>query len=160
MLNALSKPVGENGGSDDELIALARAGDREGLVGKIDAQMRATGYLSNASRTPAEIADRMISKTQLANVHLDAKALAVLRNFLALETRLVDAPAALAAFADSAGLDLGTALTMFESRVAALEKAGCAVGDLHYRAAFGRPLDYYAGLVFEIAADGAGGVAA
>ncbi len=155
MLNALSKPVGENGGSDDELVALARAGDRQGLVEKIDAQMRATGYLSNASRTPAEIADRIIAKTQLANVHLDGKALGVLRDFLALETRLVDAPAALAAFAGGAGLDLGSALATFEARVAALEKAGCAVAELHYRAAFGRPLDYYTGLVFEIAADGA-----
>ena len=154
MLNTLSKPVGENGGPKDALVILARAGDREGLVAKIDAQMRATGYLSNASRTPAEIADRMIAKTELANAHLDTGALGVLKDFLALETRLVDAPAALASFADVAGLDLGRALTVFEARVATLEKAGCVVKGLQYRAAFGRPLDYYTSLVFEMSSGG------
>ena len=151
MLDTLSRPLGANGGTDNPLITLARDGNRDQLEESIAAQMHSTGYLSNASRTPAEIAERMIAKTELANAHLDTNALAILRDFLALETRLGDAPAALATLAGGANLDLGEALAMFEARVAALENAGVAITDLHYRAAFGRPLDYYTGLVFEMA---------
>lgn len=155
MLSVLSRPNGDSAQPDDTFTALARSGDRDALIEQIDERMRATGFLSNASRTPAEIADRLIGKTQLANAHLESGALNVLKNFLALETRLCDAPAALTAFAHASGLDLGAAQAGFEARVAALEANGCAVSDMHYRAAFGRPLDYYTGLVFEISAGGA-----
>ena len=39
--------------------------------------------------------------------------------------------------------------------VAALSNAGVDLSCLDYRAAFGRPLDYYTGLVFEISGDAA-----
>ncbi len=155
LLSSLAQPDSNGSVSDDEISTLARAGDRQALIGRIDTRMRETGYLSNASRTPAEIADRLITKTQLAHVHLDARALNVLKNFLALETRLSDAPAALTAFAHAADLDLGEAQAGFEARVAALEACGCPVATMHYQAAFGRPLDYYTGLVFEVSANGA-----
>ncbi|MCO5058964.1 MAG: ATP phosphoribosyltransferase regulatory subunit, partial [Rhizobiaceae bacterium] len=41
-----------------------------------------------------------------------------------------------------------------ESRVAALRATGVDPATITYRAAFGRPLDYYTGLVFEIAPAG------
>ena len=64
-------------------------------------------------------------------------------------------PDALAAFARIAGLDIGAALAGFGERVAALDGTGFNTGAARYRAAFGRPLDYYTGLVFEISAQGA-----
>ena len=66
--------------------------------------------------------------------------------------RLPKREAALGLFAASAGIDLDGALDAFAARVATMAAAG-----LRYRrpsaidAAFGRPLDYYTGLVFEIA---------
>ncbi|MEP0508362.1 MAG: ATP phosphoribosyltransferase regulatory subunit, partial [Aurantimonas coralicida] len=47
------------------------------------------------------------------------------------------------------GLDLGRALTFFETRNLALRAAGVDLAAVRYRAAFGRPIDYYTGLVFE-----------
>ena len=88
---------------------------------------------------------------ELANTRLDNRTLALLKEFLALELSLVEAPAALAAFAGKAGLSLGSALAGFESRVTALREIGVDPASVTYRAAFGRPLDYYTGLVFEIA---------
>jgi len=155
LLEALSKPAGDAPGTDPELIRLARDGDAAGLAARIEAHMHATGHLGNASRTPAEIADRLIVKARLADTRLDPRELSILKDFLALEAPLADAPQALHGFAGAAGLDLGAALAGFEARVAALGVGGAATDTMRYRAAFGRPLDYYTGLVFEMTVDGA-----
>ena len=74
--------------------------------------------------------------------------------FLAIEAPLAEAPAALDAFARRAGIALGAAAQRFSARA---ERIAAELGgaDIRYDAAFGRPLDYYTGLVFEIAAAGA-----
>jgi ATP phosphoribosyltransferase regulatory subunit len=154
LLRTLSKPAGGDAGLEADVSALARDADQGALIAHIDQHMRRTGYLSHASRTPTEIADRLISKTRLSNAHLDARPLEILKTFLALEVTLTEAPAALRDFALDAGLDLTDALASFDGRVAALQKCGCDIAVMHYRAAFGRPLDYYTGLVFEISANG------
>jgi ATP phosphoribosyltransferase regulatory subunit len=110
--------------------------------------------LINSSRTPSEIADRLMEKARLANTRLEAGALDSLKRFLSLDTPLLEAPEALSNFSRTAGIDLSQALAMFEARIAALKDNGCGVANIRYRAAFGRPLDYYTGLVFEIASDG------
>jgi ATP phosphoribosyltransferase regulatory subunit len=67
---------------------------------------------------------------------------------------LAQAPAALATFAETSGITLDGALSRFDARVAALQNAGTDLRPISYRAAFGRPLDYYTGLVFEITLEG------
>ena len=62
----------------------------------------------------------------------------------------------LAELAASAGLELGRALTGFQTRNLALQAAGVDLATVTYRAAFGRPIDYYTGLVFEARAPGSG----
>ncbi|WP_136659588.1 ATP phosphoribosyltransferase regulatory subunit [Nitratireductor sp. XY-223] len=154
LLAGLSQPPIDVPGLDDEAAALLATGDEAGLAALIDTRMTATGYLSNASRTPAEIAGRLIEKARLSSAHLDAKALDVLKTFLALNAPLADAPGALAAFARIAGIDISAALAGFDERVAALKDIGFDASTARYRAAFGRPLDYYTGLVFEVTAQG------
>jgi len=155
LLQSLSQASGKVPGIDDRVAALLDSGDEAGLTELIDRQMVATGYMTNASRTPAEIAHRLVQKARLSNARLDAKALDVLKTFLALNTPMRDAADALAAFSRIAGLDLDAALNIFNARVQALEKAGFDLSSSRYRAAFGRPLDYYTGLVFEMSAQGA-----
>lgn len=155
LMQSLSEPAGSVAGLEDDIATLARSADTPALAAHLEDRMRATGYLSQASRTPVEIADRLITKTQLADVHLDDRALGILKDFLALETSLCEAPDALRDFAAEAGLDLDAALAGFDARVSALETGGGDVTAMQYRAAFGRPLDYYTGLVFEIVCDGA-----
>ena len=147
-------PAGVFGPEIERLAALGTLDDEAKLIAHIDETMEATGYSTNASRSPADIARRLREKMELANTRLDSRALALLKEFLALEVNLAEAPQALAAFAQKAGLDLGEALVRFESRVTALREAGVDPADITYRAAFGRPLDYYTGLVFEIAPAG------
>jgi ATP phosphoribosyltransferase regulatory subunit len=153
MLEGLTR--GEaNGAVGGALANLVAAEDRAGLVAHIAEAMEATGYSTNASRTPEDIAERLMEKARLARARLDARAFSVLGEFLSLDVPLAEAPSALAGFADAAGLDLAKTLARFDARVTALETAGAAIGATRYRAAFGRPLDYYTGLVFEIAGVG------
>jgi ATP phosphoribosyltransferase regulatory subunit len=147
-------PAGVFGTQVERLAILGRLDDEAMLVAHIDATMEATGYSTNASRSPTDIARRLREKMELASTRLDGRTLALLKEFLALELSLAEAPKALAAFATKAGLSLGDALARFESRVDALSETGVDPAAITYRAAFGRPLDYYTGLVFEIAPQG------
>jgi ATP phosphoribosyltransferase regulatory subunit len=147
-------------GLDDDVARLVGADDDAALAAYIDTTMQRTGYSSNASRSPVEIARRLKEKLILSETRLDDAAFRVLEEFLSLDVPLVNASAALAGFADAAGLKLGNALSRFDGRVAALANAGGDLSSIHYRAAFGRPLDYYTGLVFEVTADGSSAVLA
>jgi len=147
-------------GLSDEVAHLIAADDEAALVAHIDATMQATGYSTNASRSPQEIARRLKEKLILSETRLDDAAFRVLEEFLSLNVPLINASAALAGFADAAGLKLGNALARFDGRVAALANAGVDLALIDYRAAFGRPLDYYTGLVFEIGVQGTAAVLA
>ncbi|MDQ0454959.1 ATP phosphoribosyltransferase regulatory subunit [Rhizobium paknamense] len=150
LLDNLASPQPVSGLPDAVEKPLA-AEDEAGLMALIAARMEETGYSTNASRSPREIAARLKEKRALARTRLDGAALLLLREFLTLDLPLNDAASALAGFADAAGLTLGDALTRFEERVAALTRLGLDLSRMTYRAAFGRPLDYYTGLVFEVA---------
>ncbi|MGN6549200.1 MAG: ATP phosphoribosyltransferase regulatory subunit [Pararhizobium sp.] len=153
MLDRLSRPYPETG-LDGAVASLLATGREAELAHYIAQTMIDTGYSTKAGRTPLEIARRLKEKADLARTRLDPKASAVLEEFLALEVPLGEAPAALAGFADAAGLVLGEAVAAFGARVAALEKRALDIARMRYRAAFGRPLDYYTGLVFEVSTRG------
>jgi ATP phosphoribosyltransferase regulatory subunit len=129
--------------------------DVAGLEAHFEQVMQQTGYSTNASRSPAEIAARLISKQTLDATRLSPEALDALKAFLVLDVKLDQAGQALSDFAQRAGLNISATLQAFEARVDALSQQGEDVGSIRWRAAFGRPLDYYTGLVFEISA-GAG----
>lgn len=145
-------------GLDDDIARLIATGDEAALIAHIDTTMQATGYSSNASRSPAEIARRLKEKLILSETRLDDAAFRVLEEFLSLRVPLINASAALAGFADAAGLKLGNALSRFDGRVATLGNSGIDLSSIDYRAAFGRPLDYYTGLVFEVGIEGSSAV--
>ncbi|MGG7516395.1 ATP phosphoribosyltransferase regulatory subunit [Allorhizobium undicola] len=150
LLEDLASPKAVTAQSD-EVEALLADGDDAALVALIAARMEDTGYSSNASRSPKEIAARLKENRALASTRLEGRAILLLREFLSLELPLDEAAGALAGFADAAGLALGSALEHFEARVAAMARLGLNLSGMTYRAAFGRPLDYYTGLVFEVA---------
>jgi ATP phosphoribosyltransferase regulatory subunit len=153
LLDRLARPQPVPG-LDPEIEALLLAGREDALVARLERTMEETGYSTNASRSPAEIARRLGEKRALAETRLDGTALLLLREFLTLRLPLADASAALAGFADAADLRLGPAIAAFDARLAALANAGADLEAMTYRAAFGRPLDYYTGMVFEIVAAG------
>ena len=142
----------KNGALPEPESALVAAGDLEGLAAHIAAGMAESGLSPSAGRTPEEIARRLVEKSELRSVRLSAEAFAALETFLAINVPLDRAAEALERFATSAGLSLGTALAGFSARVEAIAGQGLEAQKIRYDAAFGRPLDYYTGLVFEISA--------
>lgn len=137
-----------------EASRLVAARNREALAAHLEEQMEAQGLSPAIGRTPDEIARRLIEKAELGAVRLAGEAFAALKQFLAIRVPLEAAADTLTRFADEAGLALDAALDLFRRRagiIAANGAPGCVV----YDAAFGRPLDYYTGMVFEIAAPGA-----
>jgi ATP phosphoribosyltransferase regulatory subunit len=159
LLDRLARPQPVRG-LDREVTELIASGNEAELIARIDSTMEETGYSTNASRSPTEIARRLKEKLELAETRLDGGALLLLREFLTLQLPLAEAPAALAGFADAADLKLGSAIALFDARLAALGNAGADLSAMAYRAAFGRPLDYYTGLVFEVTQAGSSAVLA
>ena len=143
-LHTLASPSA--GAPRDDTERLAVDGDAPALEAKVRALMEAGGISPGAGRDPAVVARRTIERTRDARVRLDPFALHALRSFLAIDMALPDALRALETLADQSELDLADALRSLQERMAPLEGVR---GDLHFRAGFGRPLDYYTGLLFE-----------
>ena len=133
-----------------EMAALSSKADAPGLAAAIADEMRATGFPAHAGRSPEEIAARLIEKSELASVKLTKKQFAALTEFLAIREPLSKAPDHLMRFSKAESIDLGTALDAFAKRADEIAKLGLDTSSVTYDAAFGRPLDYYTGLVFEI----------
>ncbi|MBO6718196.1 MAG: ATP phosphoribosyltransferase regulatory subunit [Rhizobiaceae bacterium] len=138
---------------DEPAASLLLAGEPEPLAAHIAERMEAAGHSPGAGRTAEEIASRLIAKSELRSVQLSDEALAALKAFLAIRAPLADAGSALEAFAKDAKLSLGAALARFNERAEAVASHALS-GSVEYDASFGRPLDYYTGLVFEIGLPG------
>ncbi|PWL17472.1 ATP phosphoribosyltransferase regulatory subunit [Falsochrobactrum shanghaiense] len=140
----------------EALASHVAAGDAVALGHVLEAEMLASGISPGAGRTPAEIAHRLIEKEKLAAARFPTAALDALKRFLAIRVTLDTASITMRAFAADNALDLGAVLQKFETRVDAMAASGIAIEDVTYKASFGRPLDYYTGLVYEIRRAGDG----
>ena len=137
---------------EPSLARLAAVGDTGGLAEAIAAQMAAKSFPAHAGRSAVDIAARLIEKTELASVRLTKAQFAALSEFLSIREPLATASDHLAKFAASADVALDLALADFTTRAEEIARLGVDTNAVIYDAAFGRPLDYYTGLVFEIRA--------
>ncbi|MFQ0812653.1 ATP phosphoribosyltransferase regulatory subunit [Brucella anthropi] len=138
----------------ETLAVLVAEGDETGLARMLETEMLEAGISPGAGRSPAEIARRLIEKEDLAATRFPAAALDLLKQFLETRVSLDSAAITLRAFASEHALDLAAVLQKFEARSQAIAHAGISTMDIVYDASFGRPLDYYTGLVYEIRAAG------
>jgi ATP phosphoribosyltransferase regulatory subunit len=144
----------------DALPAEARqfldSGDRDGLESWIAGQMAVAGLPQTQGRAADEIAARLAEKAELAAARLDAAHRRALEAFLAIDVEFAESIGALEKLAADHGFgcngELTGALADFARRSAAIGNHSRA--NLRFRARFGRSLDYYSGLVFEVAANG------
>ena len=140
-------------GFDAELAAVAGKHDEAALARFLEARAEAHGHVPDAGRTAADIARRFLEQLSLRETHLDQPTLAILRDYLAIEAPLGDASETLGAFFAGHGLSLDPALETFTVRadqIVARDRLSPGETGIGFSAAFGRPLDYYTGLVFEI----------
>ncbi|WP_306120860.1 MULTISPECIES: ATP phosphoribosyltransferase regulatory subunit [unclassified Roseitalea] len=132
------------------IAAPALAGDARALEDAIQADLDASGLGGAGGRGAAEIAERLLAKVQSARMTPDPAGLDMLRAFLAIRVPLGEAADALGAMQRRTGLGIGEAVEAFAARAAAIADAGALPPTVEYRASFGRRLDYYTGLVFEM----------
>jgi ATP phosphoribosyltransferase regulatory subunit len=109
------------------------------------------GISAVGGRSVGEIADRFLEQAALgAGSGLPAETRALIEKFLAIAGNPDEAAAELRALASEAGVALGPALDLFESRTGFMAARGVDVSRIRFSTAFGRGLDYYTGMVFEL----------
>jgi len=109
------------------------------------------GISAVGGRTVGEIAERFLEQAALgAATTLPAQTRTLIEKFLAVAGDPDEAAAELRALTAGAGIGLGPALDLFESRTGFLAARGVDVGRIKFSTAFGRGLDYYTGFVFEL----------
>jgi len=152
LLQALSAPKKEQI-LPDELKMLVQAQDEQALINYLEEEMLSGDMSPSSGRTPAEIAKRLLEKQQLSSARLIPSVLQALEEFLSIQITLDKAEQQLADFGRKHHLPIDHFLTLFEARNSALVERGVKLSDIRYDAAFGRPLDYYTGLVYEVRRD-------
>lgn len=111
-----------------------------------------SGVEEIGGRTVEEVADRLLDLASLSDGRAAGGAVrGVVAGFLELEGSPPALLSKLHAFSRRVPLDLSAALGRFETRLAAFAARGLDPETMHAATAFGSDLDYYTGLVFELA---------
>jgi ATP phosphoribosyltransferase regulatory subunit len=109
------------------------------------------GTTAVGGRSVGEIADRFLEQATLgAQASLPREISTLIEQFLAVAGTPDKAAAKLRAFARNAHVALDAALDQFESRTGVLAARGIDVNRILFSTAFGRGVDYYTGVVFEL----------
>lgn len=156
-LAALRERPERGGVSDHAGVLSALAGsDPEAAHALVTDLLSIAGISTVGGRTVSEIAERFLEQAASGDAEgLPAEKVDVIERYLAVEGDPDGAANTLRDLASEAGLDLGEALDAFEERTNFLAAQGVEVEKLRFATAFGRPLDYYTGMVFELHANGA-----
>jgi len=109
------------------------------------------GIATVGGRSVAEIADRFLEQSALnAPTRLPHETRALIERFLSVAGDPDEAAEQLRALAADAGISLGPALELFETRIGFLAARGVDVRTIRFATDFGRGFDYYTGFVFEL----------
>jgi ATP phosphoribosyltransferase regulatory subunit len=115
--------------------------------------MDISGIRLIGTRSLDEIADRVIERaTDAAAPRLTPSAAATIESFLALRTSARTCVDALNNLATASEISLEPALQAFRQRLEHLSAAGVDLARVDYASRFGRNMEYYSGLVFEMRA--------
>lgn len=133
------------------VLAALAGGDRRGAQALITDLLSIAGISTVGGRSVNEIAERFLDQAALnGSARLPQEMRDVIQRFLAVAGDPDDAAAALRALAADARLDMEAALDLFESRTGFLAARGLDVTRVKFSTSYGRGLDYYTGLVFEL----------
>jgi ATP phosphoribosyltransferase regulatory subunit len=129
------------------------ANDQEGLVVLLGKRREEHGFSAGAGRSPEEIAERFFDRRAIPDARAATRAAETLTEYLGLSSELATASEKLREFARRREVDLREVLATFSSRVEAIAARTPGI-EIKFEAGFGRPLDYYTGVVFELHAEG------
>jgi len=156
LLAKLAKGEKTNGNGPADKLASEIAGlSSEEAEERVAAYLDAQGLPLSGNRSLAEITARLIDRAaDLVATPLPREVATVIDYYLAVQAPPKEAADRIAMIAKGAGLDLGPALDAMARRFAGFEENGIDLGQAVFAAEFGRNLEYYSGLVFQIEAPG------
>jgi ATP phosphoribosyltransferase regulatory subunit len=115
------------------------------------------GHELIGTRTAAEIAQRLLAEAaDRREQPLPAATAALIESYVAVKAPARAAVDKLAQLARGHRIDLSAGLDAFRRRLDLIAAAGVPIADAEFSAEFGRNLEYYTGLVFEIIAPALG----
>jgi ATP phosphoribosyltransferase regulatory subunit len=149
---------GERPNGDGPVVSLANSLDGEmpeRAEERVAAYLEAQGLPLSGNRSLGEITARLLDHAaDLRAVPLRKEVATVIEYYLAVSAPPLEAADRIAMIAKGAGIDLGPALDACTRRFERLEASGIDVKRATFAAEFGRNLEYYSGLVFQIEAEG------
>ena len=133
------------------VLAALAGSDPKGAHALVTDLLSIAGISAVGGRSVGEIADRFLEQAALgAQTSLPRETRALIERFLAIAGDPDEAAAELRTIAKDGSLKLNAALDLFESRTGFLAARGVDVRRIKFSTAFGRGLDYYTGMVFEL----------
>jgi ATP phosphoribosyltransferase regulatory subunit len=153
LLNRLAKGERPNGNGPMAALAATLGANPAKAEELVAAYLEREGLPLSGNRTLGEIATRLRDHAaDLRAEPLPKEVATVIDYYLAVEAPPRQAVDRIAMIAKGAGIDLGPALYLLARRFDRLEASGIDVGHASFAAEFGRDLEYYSGLVFQIEA--------
>ena len=150
-LDSLARKADEARPDYQGVLAALAGSDPKAARALVTDLLSIAGITAVGGRSVGEIADRFLEQSALgAGPALPQETRRLIERFLTVIGDPDEVAAELRAFSADAGLKLDAALDLFESRTGFLAVRGVDVQRIRFSTAFGRGLDYYTGLVFEL----------
>ena len=141
--------LGASAALPEAVVHALHAGDRDTLESVVGTHLTATG-MAEGRRGAGHIAVRLLEREELSGTVLAAEQVGALRAFLSTDVGAGDVRGAIADL-DLNGSALSDAVEHHERRMELVEREANGL-PIRFHGAFGRPLDYYTGVVFELRA--------
>lgn len=149
-LVATEEPEGDIVPTYSGLLSAIEGQDPKAARAFVEDVLKIAGIQQVGGRSAGDIADRFLRQAAgRTDARIDDRSRAILRNFLLIEADPDAALTQMRRLAAAERLDLATAFDRFEARTGFIAAAGVDPARLTFKAAFGRNLDYYTGVVFE-----------
>lgn len=145
-----SKPAETGEGRHSGVLAALNGADPAAARALITDLLSIAGISTVGGRSVTEIAERFLEQAELDAGGVSAEAADILSRYLAISGAPDEASAQVRELAREAGIDLSEALDAFDQRSGFLTALGVDLAQVHFSTSFGRPLDYYSGMVFEL----------
>jgi ATP phosphoribosyltransferase regulatory subunit len=133
------------------VLAALAGSDPKGAQAMVSDLISIAGVTTVGGRTVDEIAERFLEQASLGTGStLPQETRALIEKFLSIAGNPDDAAAALRARAADANLAMEPAIDLFENRTGFLAARGIDLARINFSTSFGRSVDYYTGVVFEL----------
>lgn len=132
-------------------LATLEGADHDGARAAVMDLLAIAGIEPVGRRSIGEIADRFLEQATLSSGGgLPRETIDVLRRFFAIAGNPDRASQEMRALAGEAGLDMAAAFDRFDLRTGFMAAMGIDVARIRFSPIFGRGLDYYTGMMFEL----------